>query len=374
MPAQDSIAAGPLNGTRIVELGAVGPVPFCGMLFADMGAEILRIGAPVEPPGPPIPRDKDPMARGRSHLVLDLKNDTDRGRLLAILSRTEILVEGFRPGTLEKLGIAPEICLKANPALVIGRMTGWGQDGPLASAPGHDPNYIAITGALYAIGHPDRPPYPPLNMIGDYGGGALYLAMGLLAALLHARKTGEGQVIDAAMVDGAASLMGMAYALHANGLWRDRRGANLLDGGAPFGSTYETADGKYVVVAAVEPKFYRALIEGLGLSGEDLPHQMDQAGWPRLRARLAEVFRTRTRDDWARLLEGSDACVSPVLDLSEAPHHPHIRARRVFAGDTPFPRAAPRFSKTVTRHAPQDGGPAAALLQRWGVGTPGDTR
>lgn len=374
MPARDRTGAGPLTGTRIVELGAVGPVPFCGMLFADMGAELLRIGAPVEPPGPPIPREKDPMARGRSHLMLDLKNESGRNRLLAILAKADILVEGFRPGTLEKLGIAPEICLKANPALVIGHMTGWGQDGPLANAPGHDPNYIAISGALYAIGHPDRAPYPPLNMIGDYGGGALYLAMGLLAALLHARKTGEGQVIDAAMIDGAASLMGMAYALHANGLWSDRRGANLLDGGAPFGSTYETADGKYVVVAAIEPKFYRVLVEGLGLAGEDLPAQMDQSGWPRLRARFAEVFRTRTRDEWASLLEGSDACVSPVLDLSEAPQHPHNRARGVFVGDPPFPRAAPRFSKTVTAHAPQDIGPAEDVLQRWGVGAPDNIR
>jgi alpha-methylacyl-CoA racemase len=344
------------------------------MLLADMGAEILRIGAPTEPPGPPIPRDNDPMARGRSHLVLDLKSEAGRNQLLAILPKADILIEGFRPGTLEKLGVAPDICLKGNPALVIGRMTGWGQDGPLARAPGHDPNYIAITGALYAIGHPDRPPFAPLNMVGDYGGGALYLAMGVLAALLHARMTGAGQVVDAAMVDGAASLMGMAYTLRANGLWRDQRGANLLDGGAPFGSTYETADGKYVVVAAVEPKFYRALIEALGLGGEALPKQMDMTNWPRLRVRFAEIFRTRTRDEWARLLEGSDACVSPVLDLSEAPHHPHNRARGVFVGDTPVPRAAPRFSKTATQHAPPDLGPAAALLARWGVAATDDAR
>jgi alpha-methylacyl-CoA racemase len=359
---------GPLAGVRIVELAAVGPAPFCAMLLADMGADVLRVAPP--PHGPavfPIPESEDPVWRGRTRLTLDLKSAPDRERLLRILPHADVLIEGFRPGVLERLGAAPAACLAANPRLVIGRMTGWGQTGPLAHAPGHDPNYLALTGALHAIGYPDRPPCPPLNLVADFGGGALYLAMGILAALLHVRAGGPGQVVDAAMIDGASSLMGMIYSLRNHGLWRGERRANLLDGGAPYGSTYETADGKYVVVCALEPPFYRALVRALGLDGEALPPRDDRASWPALRERFAAVFKTKTRDEWARLLEGTDACVTPVLSMDEAPHHPHNRARGIFVGEKPTPAAAPRFSATPTAHAPAAGPDATELLVSWGM-------
>lgn len=359
---------GPLCGIRIVELAAIGPVPFCGMLLADMGADILRVAPPPHgPPVFPVPESADPVWRGRARLTLDLKAAADRERLLSVLPHADALIEGFRPGVLEKLGIAPEVCLAANPRLVIGRITGWGQTGPLAHAPGHDPNYLALTGALHSIGYPDRPPCPPLNLVADFGGGALYLAMGLLAALLHVRAGGPGQVVDAAMIDGAASLMGMVYSLRNHGLWRDERSANLLDGGCPYGTTYETADGKYVVVCALEPPFYRALIRALGLEEAALPPRENRESWPRLRETFAAIFRTRTRDAWTQLLEGTEACVTPVLDMSEAPHHRHNVARGVFAGEKPVPGAAPRFSATPTAHAPSTGPEPAELLKSWGM-------
>jgi len=363
-----SQATGPLAGLRVVELAGIGPAPFCAMLLADMGAQVLRIAPPPQgPPAFPIPEHEDPMWRGRSRLTLDLKDARQRARLLRILAHAEVLIEGFRPGIIEKLGIGPDVCLALNPRLVIGRMTGWGQSGPLSQAPGHDPNYIALTGALHAIGHSGAPPCPPLNLVGDFGGGALYLAVGILAAILHVRAGGAGQVIDAAMIDGASSLMTMIYALRNRGLWEDRRGANLLDGGCPFGSTYETADGKYVAVCALEPPFYRALLAALGLDERSLPPQHERSGWPLLRQRFAAVFRTRTRDEWTRLLEGSEACVTPVLTLAEAPRHPHNLARGVFVGAPPVPAAAPRFSVTPTAHAPQRGPETAELLARWGM-------
>lgn len=361
-------AAGPLHGIRIVELAALGPAPFCAMLFADMGAEILRIAPRV--PGPatfPVPEMEDPVWRGRSRLALDLKVSADRGHLLDILGHADALIEGFRPGVLERLGIAPAVCLAANPRLVIGRMTGWGQTGPLAQAPGHDPNYLALTGALHAIGYRGQPPCVPLNLVADFGGGALYLAVGVLAALLHVRGGGRGQVVDAAMVDGATSLMGMVYTLLNHGLWTDERASNLLDGGCPFGSTYETADGKYVVVCAMEPQFYRALLDALGLDERTLPAREERSGWPLLREKFAAAFKSKTREEWTRLLEGTDACVTPVLTMTEAPAHPHNRARGVFVGQTPTPAAAPRFSETVTAQAPTEGPPSAELLARWGM-------
>jgi len=366
--ATSQVRGGPLAGLRIVELAAIGPAPFCAMLFADMGAQVLRIAPPPHgPPLFPIPESEDPIWRGRTRITLDLKTTQDRARLLRILRHADALIEGFRAGVLEKLGIAPDVCLAANPRLVIGRMTGWGQNGPLAHAPGHDPNYLALTGALHSIGYPDRPPCPPLNLVADFGGGALYLAMGVLAALLDVRGGGTGQVVDAAMVDGAASLMSMMYALRNHGLWRDERSANLLDGGCPYGSTYETADGKYVVVCALEPPFYRALIRSLGLDEAKLPPREDRASWPQLRETFAAVFRTKSRDEWARLLEGTDACVTPVLSMREAPRHPHNVARGVFSGEKPVPRAAPRFSATPTAHAPANGPDAAHLLAQWGM-------
>jgi alpha-methylacyl-CoA racemase len=360
---------GPLHGLRVVELAAIGPVPFCGMLLADMGAEIVLVQPPAAREARmPLPEREDPLWRGRTRTTLDLKSAEGRAALLDLAAHADVLLEGFRSGVMERLGLDPQACLAANPALVVGRMTGWGQDGPLARSAGHDPNYLAITGALHAIGFADRPPVQPLNLVGDFGGGSLYLAMGVLAAVLHARATGRGQVVDAAMVDGAASLMTMVYGLRGHGMWSDRRGANLMDGGAPFSRTYETADGKAVAVCALEPAFYANLLRGLGLDTEVLPAQLDQASWPELGARFAAIFRTRTRDAWAALFEGTDACVTPVLDLSEAPHHPQNVARGVFVGDErPLPRAAPRFSATPTRHAPVDGADLADLLSRWGA-------
>ncbi|HUK01599.1 MAG TPA: CaiB/BaiF CoA-transferase family protein [Steroidobacteraceae bacterium] len=366
-----SAARGPLAGVRVVELAALGPAPFCAMLLADMGAEVLRIVPPHAVPAAfPVAELDDPIWRGRSRLVLDLKQPAARAQLLEILQHAEILIEGFRPGVMERLGLAPQDCLGVNRRLVFGRMTGWGQDGPLAQAPGHDPNYLALTGALHAIGYPGQPPCQPLNLVADFGGGALYLAVGVLAALLHARSTGAGQVVDAAMVDGATSLMSMAYTLFNHGHWRDERGANLLDGGAPYGRTYETADGKYVVVCALEPRFYAALIDALGLAGESLPAQLDRAGWPVLHERFAAIFRTRTRDDWEARLKDTQACVTPVLSLKEAPAHPHNRARGVFVGEPPMPAAAPRFSATPTAHAPRTERAAAELLAAWGLPAP----
>jgi len=356
---------GPLRGVRVIELAAIGPVPFCAMLLADMGAEILRI----DPPGhekTALPQE-EAMMRGRSRLTLDLKQPGHQALFRSLLPHTDLLLEGMRPGVLERLGAGPEGCLKINPALIIGRMTGWGQDGPLAQVPGHDPNYLAVSGALHAMGYPDRPPLPPLNLVGDHGGGALYLAMGLLAALLHARATGEGQVVDAAMLDGISSLLTPIHAMRKLGQWSDVRGTNMMDGSCPFGTSYETADGRYVMVAAVEPKFYAALLAGLGLDPADLPPQYERSSWPKLRERFAAVFRTRSREEWAERLEGSDACVSPVLDLGEARVHPQARHRGTFAEPGDLPAAAPRFSRTGTRHAPRDCGAASDCLQRWGA-------
>ncbi|SFV07991.1 CaiB/BaiF CoA transferase family protein [Pseudoduganella namucuonensis] len=360
---------GPLHGVRIVEFRGIGPAPFAGMLLADMGAEILQVAPPGQAAQMPVPEHKDPIWRGRSRLALDLKQPAARAALLDILPRVDIVIEGFRPGAMERMGLGPEQCLARNPAMVFGRMTGWGQDGPLAQAPSHDPNCLAITGALHSIGSADGAPVPPLNLVGDLGGGALYLAMGVLAALVHARASGQGQVVDAAMVDGVASLMGMVYAMRDHGIWSDQRGVNMLDGSCPFGSAYETADGKYMVAVSLEPPFYQALLKGLGLEQEELPAQYDRAGWPVLRRRFAEVFKTRTRAEWTAILEHANACVSPVLDMGEAVHHPHNQARGVFVGgEHPVPAAAPRFGATPTAHAAADLGPAAALLADWGVG------
>jgi alpha-methylacyl-CoA racemase len=335
------------------------------MLLADMGAEILRIDQPGhEKLTPP---HEAAMLRGRVRLELDLKDPQQQSHLLSIITHASILIEGMRPGVMERLGLAPDKCLELNPKLVIGRMTGWGQEGPMAQTPGHDPNYLALSGALHAMGYADRPPLPPLNLVGDYGGGALYLAMGLLAALLHARATGEGQVIDAAMLDGITSMMTPVYSMFHLGQWSTRRGTNLMDGSCPFGTSYATADGKYMMVAALEPKFYAALVHGLGLSDAELPAQYDHSGWHILHQRFTEVFKSRTRDEWAELLADKDCCASPVLDISEAQHHPHNLARKLFSGKQPLPAAAPRFSLTTTAHAAKDCGTLRALLESWGI-------
>ena len=346
MPQSPSIASSPsgvLAGLRVVELAGLGPVPFAGMLLADMGAEIVRIDRHgAERPGLEV------VDRGRRIVAADLKDPADLDIVMSLLQGADVLLEGFRPGVLERLGLGPELLLARNPRLVVGRMTGWGQTGPLAGAAGHDLNYVALTGALAAIG-PRAAPVPPLNLVGDYGGGALYLAMGVLAAVLSARQTGRGQVVDCAMCEGALSLMSVFYQMAATGDWRTERAANVIDGGAHFYGVYACADGRFVTVGAIEPKFYALLLRELGLSDDPaFADQDDPAGWPRLRERLAALFATRTRAEWCRLLEGTDACFAPVLDLEEAPHHPHLTERGSFAtvDGIPVPGPAPRFLGT----------------------------
>jgi alpha-methylacyl-CoA racemase len=343
---------GPLRGIRIIELAGIGPAPFGCMVLADLGAEVIRVErvqrpAPALPAGPP-PAPADPLQRGRRSVALNLKDPHGTDALLRLADSADVLVEGFRPGVAERLGFGPDACRQRNPKLIYARMTGWGQDGPLAPRAGHDIDYIAISGALDPIGRAGERPVPPLNLVGDFGGGGMLLAVGVLAALAERATSGQGQVVDAAMVDGSALLTALIHGMRADGTWQDGRGSNLLDGGAPFYDTYETADGRHVAVGALEPQFYAELLSRLGLDGEDLPHQLDRAGWPVLRARFTEVFAKRTRDEWAEIFAGSDACVAPVLGMGEAAGHPHNAARRVFArvGGVPQPMPAPRFSRT----------------------------
>jgi alpha-methylacyl-CoA racemase len=365
--------SGPLAGVRVLEFEGVGPGPFAAMQLADLGAEILLI-SPLSARSSqmPLPPERDPLFRGRARLRLDLKNAADRGRVLALLPQVDMLIEGYRPGVMERLGLGPEVCLARAPRLVYGRITGWGQDGPLAHTAGHDPNYIALTGALHAIGHPDRPPLPPLNVVGDFCGGSMFLVTGLLAAYVHAQRTGQGQVIDANIVDGTLSLLTMAYAMRGAGQWSDARGANLLDGSSPFGTSYETADGHYMAVCALEPHFYAEFIRRLGIATEGLPGQWERPRWEELHAKLAAVFRQRSRAEWTAVFEGSDACVTPVLSVAEAPAHPHNRARANLVGDPPLPAPAPRFSATPTTSPPPLNDAAEALVQRW-LGAQGTT-
>jgi alpha-methylacyl-CoA racemase len=336
---------GPLDGVRVVEIAGIGPGPFCAMLLADMGAEVIRVDRPETAGSPGWPAL---MSRGRRSVVVDLKHERGAEVVLRLAERADALLEGFRPGVAERLGIGPETCLARNSRLVYGRMTGWGQEGPLRHTAGHDIAYIAVAGALHPIGERGGPPVPPLNLLGDFGGGGLLLAFGIACGLVEARRSGQGQVVDAAIVDGAALLTTAVHELAAFGQWQERRGANLLDGGAPFYGVYETADGEYVAVGALEPKFYGELLDKLGLRAEDLPAQTDRERWPELRERLEAVFRTRTRAEWTDLFEGSDACVAPVLRPSEAATYPHNRARRAFVpvDGAPQPAPAPRFSRT----------------------------
>ena len=322
-------------------MAGIGPAPFCGMLLADMGADVIRI----ERPGAPPAKAGDVTARGKRAIRLDLKDSSAVTQLLDMLPTADALIEGFRPGVMERLGLGPAESQARNPSLVYGRMTGWGQSGPLAPTAGHDINYIAISGALEAIGPADAP-VPPLNLVGDYGGGGMLLAMGVLAALLHARRTGEGQVVDAAMSDGAALLMAPIYGMRAVGRWDAPRGGNLLDGGAPFYGTYRCADGKFLAVGPIEPQFFAEFIQGIGLPEAEFSGRAHAAAWPALRARIAAVLMTRTRDDWAALFHGTDACVAPVLTMAEAPSHPHNLARGTFIelDGVVQPAAAPRFS------------------------------
>jgi alpha-methylacyl-CoA racemase len=362
---------GPLDGVRVLELAGVGPAPFCAMLLSDMGADVLRIDRsdPVEL-GVPMDERFDLLRRGRRSVVLDLKDGAGRETARRLVTRADVLIEGFRPGVMERLGLGPDDCFALNPRLVYGRVTGWGREGPLAASAGHDINYIALAGVLGAIGPKDGLPLPPLNLVGDFGGGALHLAFGVVCALLEARSSGKGQVVDAAMVDCAASLATGTYGLLAAGGWRDARGSNVLDGGAPWYAAYETADGGYVCIGALEPRVYAELLTRLGLASEPLPGQYDRAGWPVLRARFAAVFRTKTREEWRALLEGTDVCFAPVLSLAEAAVHPHNAARGAFVriDGVTQPAPAPRFSRTTTRIR---GGPTArgeggeAALKEW---------
>jgi len=358
---------GPLKGLRILEFAGIGPGPFCGMLLADLGAEVVRLDRKEGPPG----TRQDFVGRGRRSLALDLKSPAAVQAALRLVEGADALIEGFRPGVMERLGLGPEACLARNPRLVYGRMTGWGQDGPLAQAAGHDINYIALTGALWSIGRPGERPVPPLNLVGDYGGGGMLLALGMLAALLEAKGSGRGQVVDAAMVDGAALLMAPIYAMLARGRWRNERGANMLDGAAPWYDTYECADGRYIAVGPIEPQFFDLMIAKLGLDPARFAGRMEPANWPALRAELAAVFCTRTRDDWAALFEGTDACVAPVLDLHEAPAHPHNKARGTFQQreGAVQPAPAPRFSRTPAEPGlppPLRGEHTEQVLADWG--------
>ena len=362
---------GPLSGVRVIEIASLAPAPFGCMIFSDLGADVLRVERP-ESCGPGMPPPRDPLVRGRRSVGLNLKDPEGVRLLLRLAERADVLVEGFRPGVAERLGFGPEVCARANPRLVFARMTGWGQQGPLAPTAGHDIDYIAVSGALHGIGRPGERPVPPLNLVGDFGGGGMLLAVGVLAALVERGRSGLGQVVDAAMVDGSALLDAFLYGMIARGLWRTERGTNLLDGGAPFYDTYEAAGGGYLAVGALEPQFYAELLAGLGLDGADLPGQLDQAGWPVLRERFAAVFATKTRDEWAEIFAGRDACVAPVLTPEEAPGHPHNAARGTFteAGGVVQPAPAPRFSRTGAGPPRPPGRPGAdtdAVLAELGL-------
>lgn len=363
---------GPLAGVKIIELAGIGPGPFCAMMLADMGADVIRVdradratgGDPAAPPA-------DLLNRGRRSIAVDLKSADGVEAVLSLLESADALIEGFRPGVMERLGLGPDIALARNPRLVYGRMTGWGQDGPYAPTAGHDINYIALAGALEPIGRRGQGPVPPLNLVGDFGGGGMLLAYGLVCGILSARSTGEGQVIDAAMVDGAAVLMTMFHAFRAMGMWNEERGTNLLDTGAHFYDVYETADGKYVSIGSIEPQFYAELLRLTGLEGEELPWQHDRSEWPALKERFAGIFKTKTRDEWCEIMEGTDVCFAPVLSLAEAPEHPHNGHRGTFVevAGVVQPAPAPRFSATP---APPPKPPAHAgqhtdeVLEEWG--------
>ncbi|MDA8269454.1 MAG: CaiB/BaiF CoA-transferase family protein [Actinomycetota bacterium] len=364
--------SGPLQGVRVVELAGIGPGPYACMLLADAGADVLRIdragGAPAGGGG----SSWDVLNRSRRSVAVDLKQADGVALVLDLVARADAVVEGWRPGVAERLGLGPEACLERNPALVYGRMTGWGQEGPMAPRAGHDIDFIALSGALWSIGRSGERPVPPLNLVGDFGGGGMLMAFGVCAALLETSRSGQGQVVDTAMVDGSASLMTMTYAFIGAGMWQVERGANLLDSGAPFYEVYETADGGYVAVGAIEPQFYGALLRGLGLDGEpDLPAQMDRGRWPEMKRRLADVFRTRTRDEWVAAFEGTDACVVPVLSPDEAPTHPHNVARGTFVevDGVVQPAPVPRFSRTpaTVQRPPSHPGADVDALADWGV-------
>ncbi|MFE5003665.1 CaiB/BaiF CoA transferase family protein [Streptomyces sp. NPDC056696] len=362
--------SGPLAGVRVVELAGIGPGPFAAMLLADLGADVVRVDRPGGA-GLAIDPEYDITNRNKRSVVIDLKADDGPARVLDLVAKADVLIEGYRPGVAERLGVGPDDCHARNPRLVYGRMTGWGQEGPLAQRAGHDIAYIALTGTLGMIGRPDEPPTVPANLVGDFAGGSLYLVVGILAALHHARDTGAGQVVDAAIVDGASHLAAMIHGMLAAGGWQDRRGSNLLDGGCPFYGTYETSDSQYMAVGALEQQFYDEFIALLGIEGT-VPARKDLARWGELRDAVAARFKTRTRQEWTAVFEGSDACVAPVLSLREAPGHPHLAARGTFTdhGGITQPAPAPRFSATPTtvRSGPaQPGADTAGVARDWDV-------
>jgi alpha-methylacyl-CoA racemase len=362
-------SSGPLAGLRVVEFAGIGPGPFAAMLLADMGADVVRI----DRPGAAARDKRDVTGRGRHNLVLDLKQHDGVETALQLLDAADALIEGFRPGVMERLGLGPDAVLARNPRLVYGRVTGWGQSGPLAQAAGHDINYIALAGALGAIG-PEEKPVPPLNLVGDYGGGALYLVVGMLAAVIEAKRSGRGQVVDCAMCDGAASLLSIFFTLLARGQWQERRASNLLDGGAPFYGTYQCADGGFVAVGALEPQFYETLCRLAGLDEPAFRERSDRKRWPELRQKMQAVFKTRTRGEWCAILEGSDACFAPVLGLREASTHPHMAHRESFVelDGVLQPAPAPRFSRTPSAIQASSVRSPAEILAHWRASRPGD--
>ena len=339
---------GPLSGFRIIELAGIGPGPFCGMMLSDMGAEVIRVDRPGG-----RGRNGDILQRGRKSIAVDLKSDEGREVVLKLCETADALFEGFRPGVTERLGLGPDDCMARNPKLVYGRMTGWGQEGPMAQAAGHDINYLSLAGALHAIGEKGGKPVPPLNLVGDFGGGGMLLAYGLVCAMLEASKSGKGQVVDAAMVDGSATLMAMFFTMHAGGAFKEDRGTNLLDGGAHFYGTYETSDGKYISLGSIEPQFYALLVELAGLDKEEFSAQMDAGQWDSFKEKLTAVFKTKTRDEWCAIMEGSDVCFAPVLSLSEVADHPHNKERQTFVTRDGIvqPAPSPRFSRTTAEIA-----------------------
>ncbi len=361
---------GPLQGVRVVELESLAPAPFGCMVLSDLGAEVIRVDRPATAGHPVVP-PADPLVRGRRSIRLNLKDPAGLAVLHRLAGQADVLVEAYRPGVAERLGFGPDVCLERNPRLIYARMTGWGQDGPLATAAGHDIDFIAVAGTLDPIGRAGQPPVPPLNLVGDFGGGGMLLAVGVLAALLERERSGRGQVVDAAMVDGAALLATFIHGLRAAGGWQDERGSNLLDGGAPFYDSYQTADGRYVAVGALEPQFYAALLAGLGLDPATLPAQYDRAGWPTLRAAFTARFGQRTQAEWAAVFTGTDACVAPVLSMSDAPGHAHNAARGTFidVAGVVQPAPAPRFSRTPAAHPappPAPGQDTGAILAELG--------
>lgn len=368
-------AQGPLTGIKIVELAGIGPGPFAAMLLSDLGADVIRVDRAQnvsggDPESPPL----DLLNRGRRSIGVDLKSPDGVETVLRLVDQADVLIEGFRPGVMERLGLGPDACFQRNPRLVYGRMTGWGQDGPLANAAGHDINYISLTGALHAIGRSGAAPVPPLNLVGDFGGGTMFLIMGVLAALVERATSGKGQVVDTAMTDGSAALMTIFFGLKHMGFWKDERGVNMLDTGAHFYDVYETKDGKYVSIGSIEPQFYHLLLKHTGLAGETLPSQFDRDQWPALKEKVAAIFRGKTRDEWCAIMENTDVCFAPVLSLDEAPKHPHNQARGTFTEVKGVlqPAPAPRFSRTpgaIQRPPAHAGQHTDEALADWGFST-----